>query len=99
MLLHILPNVTAPIIVLVSIQVAGAILVEASLSFLGLGVPPPAPSWGGMLSGAARKYMEIAPWLAIFPGIAISFTVLGFNLLGDALRDVMDPRMRGTDKR
>jgi len=96
---HVLPNVTAPIIVLVSIQLGGAILVEASLSFLGLGTPPPAPSWGGMLSGAARSFFQIAPWLAIFPGIAISLAVLGFNLLGDALRDVLDPRMRGSEKR
>ena len=96
---HVLPNVAAPIIVLVSIQLGGAILVEASLSFLGLGVPPPAPSWGGMLSGAARSFFQIAPWMAIFPGIAISLAVLGFNLLGDALRDVLDPRMRGSEKR
>jgi len=93
---HILPNVMAPIIVLVSIQLGGAILVEASLSFLGLGPPPPTPTWGGMLSGTGRQFMESAPWMAIFPGLAISLAVLGFNLLGDALRDVLDPRMRGS---
>lgn len=93
---HILPNVTAPIIVLVSIYMGAAIIVEASLSFLGAGTPPPTPTWGGMLSGAGRMYFEIAPWLAVFPGVAISLAVLGFNLFGDALRDVLDPRLRGT---
>lgn len=92
---HILPNLGAPLIVLASIQLGAAILAEASLSFLGLGPPPPAPTWGSMLSNA-RKYMESAPYLAIFPGIAISLAVLGFNMLGDALRDVLDPRMRGS---
>ncbi|MGD9890867.1 MAG: ABC transporter permease, partial [Dehalococcoidia bacterium] len=96
LLRHIVPNVLAPIIVLASLRFPGAILTEASLSFLGLGTPPPAPSWGGMLSGAGRQYMEQVPTLAIFPGLAIALTVLAFNLFGDTLRDILDPRMRGT---
>jgi peptide/nickel transport system permease protein len=92
---HILPNVTAPIIVIASASLGTATLVEASLSFLGLGPPPPTPTWGAMLSAAAAQYMELAPWTAIFPGLAISITVLGFNLLGDAVRDLWDPRLRG----
>jgi len=88
---QILPNCIAPMLVLVSLDFAHAILVESSLSFLGLGFPPPAPSWGLMLS-EARGYMELAPHVAIFPGLAISFTILGFNLLGDGLRGVFDPR-------
>lgn len=93
---HILPNLAAPIIVIATSLLAAAILVEASLSFLGLGTPPPTPSWGGDLSGQARRYFTHAPWMAIFPGAAISLVVLGFNLLGDALRDVLDPRLRGS---
>jgi peptide/nickel transport system permease protein len=88
---QILPNCIAPILVLISLDFAHAILVESSLSFLGLGFPPPAPSWGLMLS-EARGYMELAPHVAIFPGLVISLTVLGFNLLGDGLRDIFDPR-------
>jgi peptide/nickel transport system permease protein len=95
MLRHILPNVVAPILILASIYIGNAIIVEASLSFLGLGTAPPTPSWGSMLSGQGRAYMEQAPWLAIFPGLAITVTVLSFNLLGDALRDTWDPRLRG----
>lgn len=95
MLRHVLPNVMAPILILGSIYIGNAIIVEASLSFLGLGTPPPTPSWGGMLSGQGRTYMEQAPWLAIFPGLAITLTVLSFNLLGDALRDAWDPKLRG----
>ncbi|MFH1485650.1 MAG: ABC transporter permease [Chloroflexota bacterium] len=91
---HILPNCAAPYIVLATAQLGSAILVESSLSFLGLGIPPPHPSWGGMLTGAAQKFVQIAPWMAIYPGIAISLAVFGFNLLGDALRDVLDPRLR-----
>jgi peptide/nickel transport system permease protein len=89
----ILPNCMAPIIVQVTLRFPSTILAEASLSFLGLGAPPPAPSWGRMLN-EARGFMEISPELAIFPGVAIFFTVLGFNLLGDGLRDVLDPRLR-----
>lgn len=89
--LQILPNCIGPMLVLVSLDCAHAITAESSLSFLGLGFPPPSPSWGLMLN-EARGYMEIAPHVAIFPGLAISLTILGFNLLGDGLRDVLDPR-------
>ena len=92
---HILPNVMAPIIVGFSLAVPGMILAEASLSFLGFGIPPPAPSWGGMLSGSARTYMFIDPWMAIWPGLALSIVVWGINMFGDALRDILDPRLRG----
>ena len=95
MMQHVLPNCLAPIIILATAGFGGAILAEASLSFLGVGTPPPEPSWGAMLSGAAQRYIRVAPWLAIFPGIAISLAVFGFNLFGDALRDVFDPRLRG----
>ncbi len=91
---HILPNVVAPIIVLATIALGQAILSEAALSFLGVGVQPPKPAWGSMLSGHSRTYMLVAPWLAVFPGLAIFLTVMGWNLLGDALRDVWDPRLR-----
>ena len=90
---HILPNTVAPLIVVTTTYFATAIVVEASLSFLGLGVPPPAASWGVMLNDG-RKYMEAYPHVVIFPGAAISLTVLGFNLLGDGLRDVLDPRLK-----
>ncbi len=93
--LHILPNIMAPVIVLVSVYLGWAILVESSVSFIGFGVPPPTPSWGRALSEEGRRFMYQAPWLATFPGIAISLAVFGFNMLGDALRDVLDPRMRG----
>ena len=92
---HILPNTLAPLIVLSTAQLGSTILTEASLSFLGLGVPEPFPSWGRMLSASAAEYMRTAPWLVIFPGLAISLTVFGTNLLGDALRDILDPRQRG----
>ena len=95
MLRHLLPNVTAPYIVVATAGLGGAILVEASLSFLGLGVPPPAPSWGRMLSVEGMRYFETAPWMAIFPGIFISAAVFGANLFGDALRDMLDPKLRG----
>jgi len=91
---HILPNVTAPILVIASIWLGNAILIEATLSFLGVGTQPPTPSWGLMLSGSGRAFMEQAPWLAIFPGLAISLAVLGFNLFGDTLRDAWDPKLR-----
>ncbi len=93
---HIIPNCVSLYIVFFSITVGFAIVVEASLSFLGVGTPPEVPSWGGMLSLAATNYISIAPLLAILPGIAIALVVFGFNLLGDALRDVLDPRLRGT---
>ncbi len=91
---HILPNTLAPLIVLATAQLGSAILVEASLSFLGLGIPEPHPSWGRMLSESAAEYVRTAPWLVIFPGLAISMVVFGTNLLGDALRDILDPRER-----
>jgi peptide/nickel transport system permease protein len=90
---HILPNIIAPMIVMSSLMMADAILIEATLSFLGLGAQPPIPSWGSILS-AGRAYMRLAPWNTIFPGIAIMLTVLGFNLLGDGLRDALDPRLK-----
>ena len=91
---HVLPNTLAPLIVLGTAQLGSAILTEASLSFLGLGIPEPYPSWGRMLSESAAEYVRTAPWLVIFPGVAISLTVFGTNLLGDALRDILDPRHR-----
>lgn len=93
---HILPNVMAPIIVIASVTVGNAILVEASLSFLGLGVPPPNPTWGSMLAVNGRRFIEQQPWLGVFPGLAIALTVLSANFFGDALRDVLDPRLRGS---
>jgi peptide/nickel transport system permease protein len=93
---HVLPNVTATIVVVSTIGLGGVILAESALSFLGFGVPPPHPSWGSMLSGSGRTYMYNAPWIAIWPGVAISLVVFGFNMLGDALRDVLDPRLRGS---
>jgi peptide/nickel transport system permease protein len=92
---YVVPNVTATIIILATIGLGGVILAESALSFLGFGVPPPYPSWGAMLSGSGRSYMYRAPWMAIWPGAAISLAVFGFNMLGDALRDVLDPRLRG----
>jgi peptide/nickel transport system permease protein len=93
---HILPNITAPLIIQTTLMLSTAILSEAALSFLGLGTQPPDPSWGTML-GSGRRYMELTPWVAIAPGIAIVITVLGFNLLGDGLRDALDPRLRGSE--
>jgi peptide/nickel transport system permease protein len=95
MIRYLLPNVAATIIILATIGLGAAILAESALSFLGFGVPPPYPSWGAMLSGSGRSFMYYAPWMAVFPGAAISFAVFGFNMLGDALRDVLDPRLRG----
>ena len=91
---HVLPNTLAPLIVLATAQLGSAILVESALSFLGLGVPEPHPSWGRMLSESAAEYVRTAPWLVIFPGVAISAVVFGTNLLGDAIRDLLDPRQR-----
>ncbi len=93
-LVHVLPNTLAPLIVLATAQLGSAILVESSLAFLGLGVPEPHPSWGRMLSESAAEYVRTAPWLVIFPGIAISSVVFGTNLFGDAIRDILDPRQR-----
>jgi len=92
---HVLPNTIGPFIVLTTAQLGSAILVEATLSFLGLGVPEPYPSWGRMLSVSAAEYAQKAPHLVLFPGVAISLAVFGSNLLGDALRDTLDPRLRG----
>jgi peptide/nickel transport system permease protein len=90
---YVLPNIVAPLIVMISVYLSSAILAEAALSFLGLGTQPPEPAWGGMLN-LARTYMEISPWMAIFPGLAIMIVVMGFNFLGDGLRDILDPRLR-----
>jgi peptide/nickel transport system permease protein len=91
---HVLPNTMAPLIVLATAQLGSAILVESALAFLGLGVPEPHPSWGRMLSESAAEYVRAAPWLVIYPGVAISAVVFGTNLLGDAIRDMLDPRQR-----
>jgi peptide/nickel transport system permease protein len=94
MVRHVLPHCLPPFIVIFTNALGIAIVLEASLSFLGLGVPAPEPSWGGMLAGPGRDYFNVAPWMAIWPGLAIALSVYGFNLLGDALRDVLDPRQR-----
>ncbi len=90
---HILPNALSPVLVSATLGIAGAILIESSLSFLGLGVQPPIPSWGNMLL-EGKNVLEIAPWMSLYPGLAILFTVLGYNLLGESLRDILDPRLR-----
>ena len=94
MVRHLVPNVMAPFLIVLTAQLGSAILTEAALSFLGLGTAEPTPSWGLMLSGGAPMYAEKAPWLAIFPGLAISLAVFGFNLFGDSLRDALDPKLR-----
>jgi peptide/nickel transport system permease protein len=92
---YVLPNVLAPVLILATVQLGGAILAESTLSFLGFGVRPPMPAWGSMLAGSGSSFFVVAPHLAIWPGVAISLAVFGFNMLGDALRDVLDPRLRG----
>ena len=92
---HVLPNIAAPIIIIFSINIGGVIMSEASLSFLGFGLPPTVPSWGGMLSREGRQYMEVAPWLALWPGLALTITVYCLNMFGDAVRDLLDPRLKG----
>ena len=93
---HLLPNIMPPIIVLFTTRVGAVILIESGLSFLGLGVPPPAPTWGGLLSGSGRTYMFQGPWLALAPGLCLTAVVYATNVFGDALRDLLDPRMRGS---
>ena len=92
---HILPNIMAPIIIQFSVRVPAVILTEAMLSFLGYGVPANIPSWGSMLSGSARTFMFVAPWMAIWPGLALSIVVWAVNIFGDAVRDILDPRLKG----
>jgi peptide/nickel transport system permease protein len=96
LLRYVIPNIFPTILIIATVQLGAAILAESSLQFLGFGIPPPVPSWGGMLSGVARTYITKAPLLSVWPGLAIGITVFGFNMLGDALRDVLDPRLRGT---
>ena len=95
LLKHILPDVMAPTIILFSTRVPNVILAEAMLSFLGFGIPAPVPSWGGMLSGVARNYMFMNPWMVVWPGLALAIVVYGVNMFGDALRDLLDPKLRG----
>jgi peptide/nickel transport system permease protein len=96
LLRYILPNVLAPILITATVTLGFIILAESALSFLGFGVPPPYPSWGLMLNGSGRVFMLRAPWMAMWAGVAVSLAVFGFNMLGDALRDVLDPRLRGS---
>ena len=96
---HVMPNSFAPYLIIATAGLGVAILQEASLSFLGVGVPPPHPSWGRMLSGLGRDYFLIAPWMSLAPGLAIVIVVMAFNFFGDALRDVLDPRLRGGGRR
>ena len=94
---HVLPNIMPVMIIIFSISVGGVIMAEASLSFLGFGLPPKIPSWGALLSGSGRRYMEVAPWLALFPGLALTITIYSLNMFGDAMRDLLDPRLRGSE--
>jgi len=96
---HMVPNCAAPYIVFATANLGYAVVVEAALSFLGVGTPPDVPSWGGMLSITGQKYIEVSPWLVVFPSLAVSIAVFGFNLLGDALRDALDPRLKGLQER
>ena len=95
---HVLPNITPVIIIIFTINIGGVIISEASLSFLGFGLPIQVPSWGGMLSRGGRRYMEQAPRLALFPGLCLTITVYCLNMFGDALRDLLDPRLRGGER-
>ena len=95
MLRHVLPNIMAPMIVIFTVTIGGVIMAEASLSFLGFGLPPDVASWGGMLSREGREHMETAPWLALWPGLALTLVIYGINMFGDAMRDLLDPRLRG----
>ena len=95
---HLLPNIVPIVIISFTLGMAGVILAEASLSFLGFGIPPPFPSWGQMISGQARLHMERAPWLPLWPGVALALAVYGINMFGDALRDLLDPRLRGSER-
>ncbi len=95
LLRHILPNIMAPTIILFTTRVPNVILTEAALSFLGFGIPPPTPSWGGMLSNEGRAYMFMSPWLVVWPGLALSIVVYGINMFGDAVRDLLDPKLKG----
>ena len=95
---HLLPNIVAPLIIIFSISIGGVILGLASLSFLGFGLPVTIPDWGGLLSREGRQHMEVAPWLALFPGLALTIVVYCLNMFGDAMRDLLDPRLRGGDQ-
>jgi peptide/nickel transport system permease protein len=95
MLKHVIPNIASVVVINLAGGMGGVILAESSLSFLGFGIPPPFPSWGGMLSGAGRQFMMVAPWMMLWPGLALSSVIFGFNMLADAIRDLMDPRLRG----
>ncbi len=99
LILHVLPNIMAPIIIIFSINIGGVIIAEASLSFLGFGLPLKIPSWGGMLSREGRQFMEIAPRLALWPGLCLTLVVYSLNMFGDAVRDLLDPRLRGSGGR
>jgi ABC-type dipeptide/oligopeptide/nickel transport system permease subunit len=92
---HLAPNCAAPAIAFATANLGYAVILEAALSFLGVGMPPDVPSWGGMLSFAGQKYVEVSPWLVVFPSVAVSIAVFSFNLLGDAARDLLDPRLKG----
>ena len=95
MMRHVIPNIASVVVINLAGGMGGVILAESSLSFLGFGIPPPFPSWGGMLSGAGRQFMMVAPWMMLWPGLALSSVIFGFNMLADAIRDLMDPRLRG----